>query len=113
MYCKRCGKYNPEYTKVCLYCGSNELVNDVRHTNNPNINSQEYGRDKTSIGIILSLFLGIIGLIIGLLLYPAGTYERESFLNAWTKTFVVCLIVSVSLTVFTVGCSTCAAMGYL
>ena len=114
MYCKRCGKYSPSYAKVCVYCGCNEFVNNLKDTDDGGTaHSSYYCRDKFNIGIILAIFLGTIGLILGLFLYPSATYERETFLSGWTKTFVIALIVKVVLFVFTVGCSSLGALNFL
>lgn len=57
--------------------------------------------DKTVIGIVCALFLGLIGLIIGLVLYEGE--ERESFLSGWIKTFIITSIVAVILTIIIVS----------
>lgn len=54
---------------------------------NNNITPQ--GESKAGVGVICGLFLGLIGLIIGLLLYKDGSYERQTFIKAWVITFVV------------------------
>ena len=71
------------------------------------------GQNKRDIGVIMALFLGLIGLIIGLLLYPAGSYERATFLNGWIKTYVICLIIVIVLVVGIVGCASCMAFAYV
>ena len=43
---------------------------------------------KRGIGLIG----GLIGLLIGLLLYPADTYERESFFGGWKKGFFIAIV---------------------
>lgn len=70
-------------------------------------NMQMQGESKTAIGVLCGLFLGLIGLIIGLLLYKEGTYERQTFMKAWIISFVSCIIVGVviGVIVFFVGMS--------
>jgi len=50
---------------------------------------QEQGTSKTGIGVICALFLGLIGLVIGLCCYKDGSIERKTFLKAWVITFCV------------------------
>ena len=50
---------------------------------------------KTGIGVLMGLFLGIIGLVIGICMYPAGTLARKTFLKAWGITFGVCVAILV------------------
>ena len=111
MFCKSCGKYNPDNAESCRYCGCSTFVKNVYDARANSANNHYVS--KSTEGVLMALFLGILGLIIGLLLYPSGTYERESFLSAWTKTCVITLIVCVVLIVFTVGCSTLAALRFL
>ena len=40
----------------------------------------------------MALFLGIIGLIIGIMLYPSGTITRKTFIKAWCITYAIALI---------------------
>ena len=100
MFCKNCGKYNPDNAQSCRYCGCTTLVKSVRETRVNNYSNSYVS--KSAVGVLMALFLGVIGLIIGLVLYPSGTCERESFLSAWVKTYVITIIVSVVLVVCTV-----------
>ena len=58
-------------------------------------NDQQYQNpnptSKAWLGVLLELFTGLIGLIIGLLLYKDGSYERKTFIKGWLITFFVCL----------------------
>ena len=111
MFCKNCGKYNPDNAQSCRYCGCTTLVKSASETRvRPSSNSYV---SKSTEGVLMALFLGVIGLIIGLLLYPSGTYERESFLSAWVKTFVITIIVAVVLVVFTVGCAYLEVLNFM
>ncbi len=51
---------------------------------------------KAGIGFVCAFFLGVIGLIIGLLLYRDDDYARSTFLKGWAWTFgtiiVLCLV---------------------
>ncbi len=87
MFCKKCGKEINDDAVVCVHCGC--AVNDKK----PASNAQDFNTPKTGMGVILGLFLGLIGLIIGILIYPEGTVARKSFLKAWGITFGVAFAV--------------------
>lgn len=54
-------------------------------------------------GVLLSMFLGIMGLIIGLLLYPVPyyDYERKTFLKGWLYTFVIIVGIIIVIAIIT------------
>ncbi len=56
--------------------------------NNP---QNSYYESKFGIGILLGLFLGIIGLVIGLCIYPENSYSRKTFIKGWAWAFCVCI----------------------
>ena len=63
--------------------------------NNPDYdidNHQVENNSKTSIGVVLGLFLGLIGLIIGLLLYNNENESRQTFIKGWAIGFVVSIV---------------------
>lgn len=65
--------------------------------NNPDYdidNHQVENNSKTSIGVVLGLFLGFIGLIIGLLLYNNENESRQTFIKGWVIGFVVCIVLA-------------------
>ena len=102
MYCKKCGKYNAGEVDKCSYCGSTELTNERPF--------QYYqASDKKNVGILLSIFLGLIGLIIGLLIYQDG-YERKTFMDGWLVGLGISVGIAV-LIVLLVSCVTCSALG--
>lgn len=51
---------------------------DKNMNNSP---QSKYNESKTGIGVVLGLFLGIIGLIIGICIYPEGTVARKTFIK--------------------------------
>ncbi len=58
-------------------------------------------RNKKTIGILFSLFFGILGLIVGLLMYKEGTEERATFIKGWVKGLIITIIFAfVSLVVY-------------
>ena len=105
MYCVRCGKYNPDHMNKCGYCGG-QLSETKPNVNNESATNHLYGESKTVVGVLLCLFLSVIGLVIGLLLYTSDTYERSSMLKGWLKCFIVQIVLGVI-----IGCvSVCAIM---
>ena len=79
MYCKKCGKEINDEAVVCIHCGC-AVAKEVE---------QDYNQPKNGIGFLMGFFLGIIGLIIGICLYPEGTIARKTFIKSWCITFFV------------------------
>lgn len=92
MFCTRCGKYNPDTKEKCIYCGGE--LSEKQTTTSRQTPSKSTDADKTLIGVLLALFTGLIGLVIGLLVFPSG-YERSSFLSGWVKCYITCIIIAV------------------
>ncbi len=92
MYCKYCGKEIDDNAYSCIYCrrATDRGLRYAAQTSAPQTSS--VGNSKTAIGIILELFLGILGLIIGLLLYKDGTTERSTFLKGWLIGLAVSIV---------------------
>lgn len=84
MYCKYCGKEIYDDADICIHCG--------RSTGRQSEQNQIIEEPKTGIGVLLCLFLGLIGLVIGLLLYPANTMQRQTFLKGWGWTFLFSVV---------------------
>lgn len=89
MYCPKCGKEVNDEAVVCVNCGCSLQ-------NKPDT-KPEHNESKTGIGVVLALFLGLIGLIIGICIYPEGTVARKTFIKAWGITFGVAVAVEVIL----------------
>ena len=85
------GYYNNNYNN-----GYNNYNNG---NNNNNYASQE---SKTAMGVLFALFLGVIGLLIGMCMYPQNSYERITFVSGWIKTFVICIAVAAVFTIIAV-----------
>ena len=62
---------------------------------------ERYNCSKGVLGCILSIFLGLIGLLIGVCLYPAGTRARTTFIKGWIifPILIICAIVIIVLVV--------------
>lgn len=89
MYCKYCGKEIDDNADVCIHCGRS-----TRNTTQVSEQNNSSGESKTGVGALLGFFLGIIGLIVGLLLYKDGTIERKTFIKGWAIAFVISAVVA-------------------
>lgn len=97
MICSKCGKEIDNNATVCPYCldvKRKGIKAGPINQGTENIPTQHYvpqqtaGESKTVVGVLMALFLGLIGLIIGLLLYPSYTVERDTFIKGWVSTFI-------------------------
>ena len=82
MYCRTCGKEINDNAVICPHCG-------CATGNAPNVPFEQ--RNKKTTGILLGLFLGIIGLIIGVCIYPSQTIERDTFMKGWGIGFLIAI----------------------
>ena len=80
MYCKTCGNKINSKAVVCPHCG---CATGYKET---------HGESKKGMGFWLGMFLGVIGLIIGICLYESGTKERKTFIKGWTAGFVTTIV---------------------
>lgn len=55
------------------------------------------------VGILLGIFTGIIGLLITLYLYSDKKDERKVIEIYWTRTFIICLVITIILSIFIIG----------
>ena len=81
MYCKNCGKEINENAVVCIHCG-------VAVTKEHKV-SEDYCESKTGRGVLFALLLGLIGLLIGVIIYPERTIARKTFMKGWLITFII------------------------
>lgn len=51
----------------------------------------ENSKNKKTLGIVLSVFFGVLGLIIGLCAYPYNSEERKTFVSGWLTGLVIYL----------------------
>ena len=84
---------------------NNNQYSDNNTNNVQNQGNTNGGASKVGIGVLCG-FIGLIGLIIGLLLYKDGSLERKTFLKGWLWCFFVSLAVYVviSLLFFMLQC---------
>ena len=107
MFCKNCGSMVEEKEKFCKYCGSklsNEqesveavvVANDKSDRNKTadqnNIKKESTPSSKTGLGFVLGLFLGVIGLIIGIFMLQQNEYERKTFIKGWVISLVISIV---------------------
>ncbi|MBE5756728.1 MAG: zinc ribbon domain-containing protein [Clostridiales bacterium] len=102
MFCKYCGKINPDGVQKCKYCG-HDVNQEPVITGYRRYNGFEAKRAKR-IGTICGLFLGLIGLIIGLVKYDG--YEQKEFLSGWLTAFFIELGIAVLLVIIS-SCYAC------
>ena len=97
MYCKYCGQEINDEADVCIHCGRSTGNKPVQHSNNVarNTSQPDSARDKMGVGFLLSFFLGLIGLIIGICMYPAATEERSSCMKGCVIGFIINIILTV------------------
>ena len=113
MICPKCGNNNPDNAKFCMGCGekldcaekqkptifcpscgalnfaNDEYCVNCLETLKPNKRIEEkYTEPKNVIGLLMGIFLGFLGLLIGVVLYPFGSNSRDTFVKSWTIGFV-------------------------
>ena len=84
MYCKNCGSEINSNAVACPKCGCSTGIKI----------KENGGESKKGMGVALGLFLGLIGLIIGVCLYESDSFERKTFIKGWTIGFVITIVVS-------------------
>lgn len=91
MFCKNCGQEVNDKAVVCIHCGcSLEEKKDSAVADNP-----ENNESKTGIGVLMGLFLGLIGLLIGICLYKEGTVARKTFFKGFWIAFGISMAISI------------------
>lgn len=90
MFCRKCGQEIDDEAVVCIHCGC--AAKDVQPQPAQVVNPS-HNEPKTILGVVAALFLGLIGLIIGICAYPEGTVARKSFVKAWVVTWLVSVAV--------------------
>ena len=95
MFCNKCGAEINDEAVICPKCGCEPRKKDVQE--------QNYNEPKTGIGVLMGLFLGVIGLIIGLCLYPANTESRKTFLKGWGISFAIAFVLVIVIYIIILG----------
>ena len=115
MYCRNCGEKLNDSDIFCSKCGAKaeeiRTNKDIPQAPNPTANgntSQAIVESKSGMGVLFALFLGIIGLIIGVLIYPYGTQARRTFVKGFWITYAVVLGIGSGVLIFVfVGAGSC------
>lgn len=89
MFCRKCGQEIDDEAVVCIHCGC------ATKDEQKKIDDPTYNQPKTGMGVVMALFLGLIGLLFGVFMYPEGTVARKTFMKAWITTFLVSIAVIV------------------
>ena len=92
-FCSNCGKSIPLSATICPYCARSVGGKSTSY-------SSSSGTSKKGLGVLFCLFLGLIGLIIGICIYPSGSVERDTFVSGWVTTLIVTIVISVVLVLF-------------
>ena len=89
--CPHCGRFNTETKTVCDYCkyplpkyGTAEYLK---------FDFNASSSSKVIVGVLLGLFLGVLGLAIGLFMYDDD--EAKSFLEGWITISIILTIVGI------------------
>ena len=94
MFCQHCGQEVKDEAVVCIHCGCQIRELDYQKTATPVPGANaNYDSSKTGIGVVMALFLGFIGLIIGLIIYPYGSEARRTFVKGFWSTFGVVIAI--------------------
>ena len=97
MFCNKCGKEVDDNAIFCGNCGNNLKENGEQFNNNShqNIINEQYNTSKAGIGVAMCLFLGLVGLIIGICIYPSNTVARQTFMTGFWNTVLISIILVV------------------
>ncbi len=114
MFCRNCGTKINDSDLFCSHCGARaeEISHNggVPQDSNPTANqntSQAIMENKGGLGVLFALFLGLIGLIIGVLIYPYGTQARRTFVKGFWITYAVVFGVAAVVLMFAFGAGGC------
>ncbi len=79
------------------YNDEKHFQNNSNMQGNLNQNKNVGGESKAGIGVLCALLLGLIGLLIGYLLYKDRKleYEWQTFLKAWIWTYVIEIAIAI------------------
>lgn len=104
MFCKYCGKEIHEKATMCLNCGCPTGNNPVEETLT--------GGSKKGLGILAGIFLGLIGLLVGICLFPANSVERKTFIKGWAIAFAITFVATLVLTIVGIVGASCLMSSY-
>lgn len=103
MYCKHCGQVIPnEKAIACPHCGA-AIEQYIEKPVEPSERKERKPGKKTAVGFFLGLFLNLIGLIIGVLMYPASSDERRTFVKGWGISLAIEVVLSVLIVIISLS----------
>ena len=94
MVCRNCGTYT--YKDKCEKCGSTALSPDSAYDNYDPDAKFASSSAPHNAGVIIGLFLGLIGLLIGVLIFNKED-ERKQFISSWLPSFIIQVVFAVIL----------------
>ena len=89
MFCPKCGRPIENDAVMCVHCGKEIPEWMLEGEKRNNYNANQYYESKTGMGVLLEIFLGLIGLIIGICIYPSRTEARDTFVKGWLTAFLI------------------------
>lgn len=114
MYCKNCGKEIGDNVNFCPFCGASQIDKSNNTTDYDPFNEKKeydpfdepknyeqspkpqppikdlisnYNDSKFWAGFLMGFFFNLIGLVVGMLIYPRDTIARKSFIKGWWWSF--------------------------
>ena len=97
MFCSNCGKFNPDGTKECKYCGCKTKFDRFYFQKMKNLDEEV--NEGVETGEKLGLWLGFIGLFIGRAIFPYASIARSSFMYGWKRTVWINILIVVAVVV--------------
>lgn len=113
--CTKCGTRYYDNRKCCPNCFADVgLSVDAKYAGTVHSYSapaqqpvKTIGENKAGFGVLMALFLGFIGLIIGVCIYSSGTEERRTFIKGFWITYAVCLAVAAIILIIVFAGASC------
>ena len=115
MICPKCKKYVALKLQNCPYCGHTLEAHTNPQDASNNVNPQGVSHpqyeifdiDRTWFGVLMAILVGLIGLIVGLYVYPYDTQSRSTFIRGWATTFIATMLLAVIIVFIVVCCVSC------
>ena len=86
MFCYNCGNQVDDNAVVCVHCGCQ--LKEIK-------SNSSHNESKSGIGVLMALFLGVVGLIVGICIFPKRTIARKTFFYGWIVTFLITLAIKI------------------
>lgn len=105
MYCNNCGRpITNSQVVYCSHCGAPIHPQKTnRYIGEPvNEKKQLRKQNKGGVGFFLGMFTFFWGLLVGVLMYPAGSEERRTFVKGWAWGFWALTLFSIAVVLIVV-----------